>query len=896
VTTLPDTVEAVNAPPLGADEIVPDDNPGLAADNGLAAVGLRSESLAGLKPDEKHGVALAVATLMVRSAAEDETFHSKEREAAHSLLARFLDLTPELAEEILIKGEAASQTETLYSASKMVKEQLSEADRAQLIEILKHVVAADGFLHDFEEGVLHRLAVFLDVPFDLTEHAPGSLREVSTGASETASDFAKCLVPLLDTLGWRGNSTQLSEALPHVPEEMGQTEFLNTLANLKFEGQLTQTRMHRIDPRLMPCLFVPKRGAAKVLVAPGSNRGLLVYDGDTGEYSQIKRRRTRGTAIMFRGMRSGAPSFLRQQTDWFRKVILRFRSLFGCALVLSLLLSIMAMMVPIFVMVTYNQLNTAGSIYTLQYLGAGVGIFILADTGFKFLRSRVFRFASVRLGNIIGNEVVRRILYLPPAYTESANLGAQVARIRDFETVREFFGGPALVAVVELPFMALLIACLFFIGGAIGFVPIIAIVLFAVFGLLMAPVINRANGVTAQAGSVRQSFVVETLSNLRAIKTSGVADTWKERYRELSAEAIVAGFETAKLTAIVNAASQTVTMTAGLATMAVGAFSVAAGSMTAGALLASMILVWRVLAPIKTGFTVLSQLGRIRKSIAQVNRLMNMPLEDRSETTTSISRTIKGKVSFSRVSIRYTPDSHPALIGADFSVEPGETLLILGHDGAGKSTILKLIMGLYQSQAGRILIDDTNIRQLDPVALRHDVAYAPQGTYEFYGTIRQNLLLAYPPATDKDLEDAAAKAGVLDDVRALPGGFDTRIGDHNSGHLSAILRRRLGLARVFLRRANLMLLDEPELGAGAALLDTLSELKGKTTLVICTHDQRFFGIADKVLWLESGRTRMYGPASEVCPKFIKERRGTAKTAAKQIKRSSGQDKPKMDDG
>ena len=840
---------------------------------------VRSRGLAQWSPEKKRQITLAAATLMVRASSEDDIFHQHEREAATSQLGSFLDLSPEEAEAAIEKGVVASETETLYSASKVVKEEFDDQDRVHLIDMLKYIVAADGHLHDFEEGVLHRLAVFLDVPYDLTEHSAGSLLEISTGASEDASDFAKCLVPLLDALGWRGSSTHLSEALPHVPKEMGQTEFLNTLANLKFEGRTYRTRFNKIDPRLMPCLFVPKRGAPQVLVAPGASREVLVFDGGTGEYKQVPRRRTKGTAILFRGMRGGTSSFLRQQTDWFRKVMLRFRGLFVLAILLSLLLSIMAMMVPIFVMVAYNQLATAGSINTLGYLGAGVGIFIFADMGFKFLRSHVFRYSSVRLGNLIGNEVVRRILYLPPAYTETANLGAQIARIRDFETVREFFGGPAMVAMVELPFMLTLIGCLFFIGGAIAFVPVAAMVIFAVFGFSILAAVNRASSASSQTGSERQAFVVETLSNLRAIKACGATNIWRTRYREMSAEATLGAFESAKLSGLINAVSQSLTMAAGLATMAIGAFSVAAGSMTAGALLASMMLVWRVLAPIKTGFNVMTQMGRIRKSISQINRLMNMPLEDRSETSTSIARALAGKVAFSRVSIRYAPDAHPALVGVDFTLEPGETLVIVGHDGAGKSTVLKLVMGLYQPQAGRILIDDANIRQLDPVALRHDVAYAPQGTYEFYGTISQNLRLAYPPATDDDLRMAAGKAGVLDEIEALPDGFETRIGDHSVGRLSALLRRRLGLARVFLRKTKLMLFDEPELGVGAALLDTLRDMKGDTTLIVATHDDRFFNIADKVLWLESGRVRAYGPAHEVRPQYLKATKGDTRKRA-----------------
>ena len=697
---------------------------------------------------------------------------------------------------------------------------------------------------------------------------------VLDSGSKKVSDISRCLVPLLDALGWRGDQRHLSAALPHLPDQMGMIELQNTMANLRYESRVQSIRQYKIDSRLYPCLFQPTKGHAIVLLAPSDRHHVLAFDGESGEYAQVKRTRQRGNVVLFKPMRKDADSFLRQQPDWFRKVFNRFKTIILHAILITLILSVLALLSPVFIMALYDQILTAGSMKTISYLGVGIGLFILADTGFRYLRSRLFNFVSVRLGSIIGNEVLRRILFLPPAYTETANLGSQVARIKDFESVREFFASPAAVALFELPFLVVLIGGLALIGGSIAFVSIAAIILFAVFGLSVMPFVRRNNAYAAKAGTDRQSFLVEMLANLRAIKNANATRLWLKRYRALSAEASMSTFDGSRLNAMINAFSHSLVMMAGLTTMTVGVFNVLDGSMSQGALMASMILVWRILAPLRTGFGVLTQVGRIKRSITQVDRLMNMPLENKQEATSSIARDLKGGVTFNNVSIRYTKDATPALLGINFSIAPGETVLIVGHDGAGKSTILKLILGLYHPQAGRVLLDDSNIKQMDSEELRGAIGYAPQVNHFFYGTIAQNLRLAAPNASEEDLQDAAWKGQAVDDIMALPDGFNTRIGDHNISKLSHSFRRRLNLSRVFLRKANLLMFDEPEIGLTEWELDnllaSLQMMKGQATHIITTHNPRFFDIADKAIWVEKGRIRMFGPATEVADEYMNE--------------------------
>jgi len=234
-----------------------------------------------------------------------------------------------------------------------------------------------------------------------------------------------------------------------------------------------------------------------------------------------------------------------------------------------------------------------------------------------------------------------------------------------------------------------------------------------------------------------------------------------------------------------------------------------------------------------------------------------------------------GRVTFRRVSLRYKADADPAVVGVDFDVRPGEVVAVIGGNGSGKSTLLKLILGIYAPQAGNIQIDGRDIRQIDPVELRHAIAYAPQECQFFYGTIAQNLRLAHPLATDSDLRQAAREAGVLDEILALEQGsglwrrtgFDARIGDSTSNQIPTSLQQRLNLARAYLKRSAITLFDEPGSGLDFAsdrrFVEAVEAMKGKSTVFIVTHRPSHVRLADRIVWLEGGHVVAAGPADEV---------------------------------
>lgn len=689
------------------------------------------------------------------------------------------------------------------------------------------------------------------------------------------SDFAACLEILLQTLNWRGDRRDMAEAMPHFAQELDITGFRNVMANLQFSSRPERLNLHKIDPRLMPCLFVPDNGSALITMAV-SDYGVRVFDGGTGEFKTLRKqhRKEKGTAYFFRHVDTEEEKIVQGKIGWFWMIMERFRSLVYQILGLTMLLNLLALATPLFVMAVYDKVVATGSLKTLTYFGIGVTIALVCDWILRKIRTRIFAFVGARIDNIVGDEVFRRIMFLPPAFTERATIGSQVARIKDFESIRDFFTGPMAVVLFEVPFSIIFIIVIGILGGPIAFIPIVMLVVFWLVGLAFGPMVRDAISETARFGSRRQELLIETISNMRAIKYSNSESTWLARYRDLSAKASMAGFRSAQVTSYLSTVSHVLMITAGVLTIAFGVFEVLNGDMTVGGLVASMILVWRVLGPLQSGFVTMTRLEQVRSSITQINGLMNINSENR-DTIRYNKRKIKGLVAFGRVSIRYSPEADPALVGVNFDLLPGEVLAIVGGNGAGKSSVLKLMLGMYAPQAGSIRLDQTDIRQLDPVELRQLIGYAPQNTDFFYGTIAQNLRLANPAASDEELAVACQKANLLKDIQSLPKGFWTRIGDGQGGQLPSSFQQRLNLARCFVKNSKVMLFDEPGNGLDfdddVTFMQSVAEAKtqGITSLIV-THRPSHLKVADKILWLEAGAMKMYGPAEDVKAKLPKE--------------------------
>lgn len=702
----------------------------------------------------------------------------------------------------------------------------------------------------------------------LSDGLAAALQEGSLGAFEAKSGFASCMLPLLQALGWKGNVLELAQSLPHFANNIDLQDLRNIFAKLGFTSLERPTESaDEIDPRLMPCLFVTEDEKIYVLERREGD-DVVAFDGNDSKYHTIPLEDLKGNAYIFMEYDPSKADALQEKEKWLYRVFRRFKPVIWRMVGMTFMLNLLSLVGPFFIMAIYDRVIPSESNTVLIGISIGALLAISMEILLRAYRARSIAFIGSRLEYTLSTGAFAKILSLPSNMTESSPLGNQVARLKDFDSFRELFTSLLFSVVLELPFVFFFLFVIWAFAGKLVLVPIVMISLFVILWLIMGPQLQRAVRNASAAKADRHGFLVETVSNLRTIKESRAEKTWSERYRNLSAEAASAHKETVTQSFLFQTLGQMVMTLAGLATIGFGVLFVIDGAISIGGLIATMVLVWRVLAPIQNLFLTLARAAQIKVAVNQVNTLMRMGREENQPQVASGSeRSWKGSIALQRVSFRYSQLSEPSLLGVSFQARAGEMVAITGPNGAGKSTLLRMILGLYKPQAGQVSLDGMDIRQMSEVELRRAIAYVPQTVRLFHGSIAQNLRLANPLASDEDMRQACRIAGILEEIEAMEEGFDTRVGDQRVWHLNAGFRQKIALARAFIKDAPILLLDEPaqnlDDAGDRALIDALKSQKGKRTIIMVTHRPSHIRLADRLVVLNQGSMAAMGAPEAV---------------------------------
>ncbi|MEM8988319.1 MAG: peptidase domain-containing ABC transporter [Pseudomonadota bacterium] len=680
---------------------------------------------------------------------------------------------------------------------------------------------------------------------------------------------ASCLPPLLTQLNWSGQLSELNNALPHFSNDITLTDVRNTLIALGYKTSRFKARPRDIDNRVAPCLFEwPDTGTVGVII--GASDGVR-YAFINGEYRRLSAAEEWKKGYAYGVTRLDVDEPQATQTDKFvLSVLSRFRSSIGQLLLISFFSTLLALATPLFVMTTYDRVIGHHSLGSLPMLLIGVSVALLADLMLRVIRGRLIGAAAGRIDFLLGSSTFRKLLALPLSYTARSSISTQISRLREFESLRDFFTGPGANALADLPFVFILIVAIGFIAPPLVFAPLISIGLYILFGAIWTPKARHGEKTFGLAASQRQEFLVESLMRMRDVKQCGAEGTWLERFRLHSAKACAAQRQVQDSNAIKEAVSQGIMSASALLILVAGAFAVLQGQATVGGLIASMALTWRILNPIQAAFLAGTRLSQIMVSVRQIDRLIRINEQRVAQTNSLLRPEFYGDITFSRVSFRYPGTEDPALVGMTFKLEAGEMLAVIGPNSSGKSTILKLLAGLYRPQAGSISLDGMDLRQISPTILRRYVAYVPQNTNLFYGSLAQNLRFANPTASDQEVWAALEEAGVRHIVETFPHRLEQRLGDIATEQMPAGFTRRLAVARALVSSAPVILLDEPEQNLDAEgddlFFNLIDTLKGIRTIVIVSHRPSYVRLADKALYLREGIAEFAGPPDQVLEK------------------------------
>lgn len=678
------------------------------------------------------------------------------------------------------------------------------------------------------------------------------------GGVPLKGDVPSALVALLEELNWPRSLERFARCMPHFPTSYSLSEMRGTLALLGFQSQARKLRLAEADSLFLPA--VVQIGNSVSLLRANAVGDIVPVDPSTGVERPFERKK-RYKIVSFTARTVDEQSATGRE-PWLAKTLRRFFPQVLGLLGLTAVINTMVLIVAYSVMSIYDSVIPAGAYDTLAAIVLGVALASGFELVFRSLKARQIGRITGRLEFLLSSAIFSKLVSLPVHMVTNTPVGDQIGRLRQFESVRDIFAGPFVAVGLEVPFIVVFIAGLFLVGGPLGYVPLVLIIAYICIGAFMIGPLRRQNELAAQTRRAHYQTALETATNLRIIRSLGCQDVWLERLAKKTAESAKAKRRANLSQRFLITLSGAGVPVAGTATVVIGSVMVMNGQISVGVLIGAMIIVWRVLAPIQQLFLMLSRYTDMAQMMTQIDGVMRLPVA-RQFNDGQVKRSFAGQIRFDRVSFRYNGSSQGTLQGLTFTIEPGAFIAVKGHSGSGKSSLLRLILDLYQPQVGNVQIDGVNVKQIPTENLRAAIGYVPQTPAFFHGTIAQNLRLVSPSASDDRLRQICGEVGLLEAIDQLPKGMDTLLDHARQESLPGGFRQALAIAQALLRESSILLLDEPaktlDYDLEAAFLACLERRRGKITIVMVSHRPSHIRLADRVLALDQGQITSFDP-------------------------------------
>ncbi|MEY4358760.1 MAG: alpha-hemolysin translocation ATP-binding protein HlyB [Cyanobacteriota bacterium] len=669
--------------------------------------------------------------------------------------------------------------------------------------------------------------------------------------AESPSPQARLLPQVLEALEWPGEAIQLRNALSGSPASLDATDLLNTLANLGYRW--TVQRLGSRDAARLAQQPFPVLVRADQPTAPLQ----LLHNG--AELAAAVAAAPSLLAYRFRF----EPENLSEKRQWFQAQVLRFRRGIGELYVISLLINLLALVLPFFIRAVYNLEipgGQAGDLFLLlpfALLAAGLQLWL------SQWRQRRLAEVGSQLDLVLTTRVIDRLLRLRLLQLERYTPLALATKLRSHQALRAYVTGPLALAALDLPFIVIFLAA-------------IAAVSLPLMGLTLLMVLVCFGGVWAVGSSGRaiqtslsrnpsnlDPLLLDLVQNLEQVKASGSERLWQKRLEVASADQASQGIAAVRLQQWIGILTSEFSQLTGALVLAAGtALALAGDGIELGTLIAAMFFVWRVFRPIQMAYQALSRWPQMQPTLEQLNRFMHSDEveEDSARTQHWTLPDPKGAIAFKNVNLRLNAVQEPALSQLNLQIAPGALVVLSGAEGAGSSSILKLIDGQISPGSGVVSLDGADLRQYPISQLRQAVAYLPDNAGVFPGTLRENLLLANPLLTDAELV-ASLEGMALQELLASPG-LDRPIAMRGTGALLPHQVQAVAVARILLTKPSVVLMDQPfrklAPAQAKALVTTLEQRRGRATTVVSGDTPELLKLADQIVVLREGTVAFSG--------------------------------------
>lgn len=684
-----------------------------------------------------------------------------------------------------------------------------------------------------------------------------------------------CLVELTRIHGRPNTRAGLTAGLPLPEKGLTPSLFSRAATRSGLYSKVLRRSLEKIDGALLPVVLLLRGDEACLLMGweqDGQVARLMFAETGQGAVTLSREelaQRYLGVAIFarphFRFDQRTPKLGQVTQRHWFWGAFFEQIPVYRDILAAALLINLFALAMPLFTMNVYDRVVPNFAQETLWMLAAGLALVLGVDFMLRLLRGYFVDLASSRIDIKLSALIMERVLGMrlsdrPPS------VGSFAATLRSFESVRDFIASATVTAVIDLPFAALFFLVIMWISWPLVFMPILGVIAVVIYSFIIQHKMHELSESTYRASALRNATLIESLTALETIKAHGAEGQMQARWEHTASFLARVSAQLRLLSSSAMNGAATIQQFVSVTIVIAGVYLINERMLTMGGLIACTMLAGRAMAPLGQIVGLLMQYQNARMALESLEGTMQKPTERGDDTAFVHRPEIRGEIEFRDVRFGYPNQDQEALKGVSFRCQPGEHVVVLGRIGSGKTTLQKLMLGLYTPSEGSVSIDGVDLRQLDPADLRRSIGYVAQDTLLFYGSLRDNIAIGAPYADDSAVVAAAELAGMADFVNRHPKGFDMLIGERGES-LSGGQRQGVAIARAVLLDPSIILLDEPTSSMDFSSEDEfkkrLQRFSEHKTLIVVTHRMSLLDLAQRIIVIDDGQIVADGPKEKV---------------------------------
>ncbi|WP_392384496.1 type I secretion system permease/ATPase [Marinomonas primoryensis] len=550
---------------------------------------------------------------------------------------------------------------------------------------------------------------------------------------------------------------------------------------------------------------------------------------------------------------------------WFWGTIVDSWRIYRDVFIASLLINIFAVASPLFVMNVYDRVVPNNAFDTLWVLAIGAAVVYLFDFLLRTLRAYFIDIAGKKSDILISATIFAKVSNITMA-SRPKSVGAFAKNLQEFESIRDFITSASITTLVDIPFMFLIIGVIWLIGGPVGYIPIVTIALIVLYSVIIQIPLRRSIEEGQKTASQKNAVLIESLYNAESVKLNNAEGVFQKQWENAVGNIADWGVKTRQLSQSSSSFAMVAQQLTTVIIVIVGVYQISEGNMSMGALVAAVMLTGRALGPMAQVASLATRYNQAKSAFTSLNEIMASPVEKPDNVKFVHRPLFKGEFQFEAVNFAYPDQEQAAVSAININIKQGEKVAIIGRIGSGKSTLGKLMTGLYTPDSGAIRIDGVDLRQVNPTDLRRNIGSVSQDVSLFYGSIKDNIVMGVPYMEDEAIIRAADLSGVSEFANRKPNGLDSLVGERGA-LLSGGQRQSIAIARALLFNPPILILDEP-----TASMDNTTESRMKRrliegvkdkTLILITHKASMLDMVDRIIVMDNGRLIADGPKAQV---------------------------------